>query len=77
MSTRRRFLQSAAAAIAAAPARGAQFESRRSPPLAGRKFTSEAVEAKIKQVKLRDSTAQVWLYLPLAPYGSMSIDHPR
>jgi meiotically up-regulated gene 157 (Mug157) protein len=111
MSTRRRFLQSAAAAIAAAPARGAQFESRR-PPLAGRKFTSEAVEAKIKQVKaslsdpelawlfencypntldttvrygtldgkpdtfvitgdidamwLRDSTAQVWPYLPLA-----------
>ncbi len=111
MSTRRLFLQSAAAALAASPIRGAAFESRR-PPLAERKFTSDAVEAKIKQVKaalsdpelawlfencypntldttvhytepdgkpdtfvitgdinamwLRDSTAQVWPYLPLA-----------
>jgi uncharacterized protein len=110
MSTRRQFLQSAAAVLAV-PARGAAFESRR-PPLAERKFTSDAVEAKIKQVKaalsdpelawlfencypntldttvrygtlegkpdtfvitgdidamwLRDSTAQVWPYLPLA-----------
>lgn len=111
MSTRRLFLQSAAVALAASPARGAAFESRR-PPLAERKFSSEAVEAKIRQVKaaladpelawlfencypntldttvrygtldgkpdtfvitgdidamwLRDSTAQVWPYLPLA-----------
>jgi len=111
MSTRRFFLQSAAAALAATPARTAAFESRR-PPLAQRKFTSDAVEAKIQQVKaaladpelawlfencypntldttvrygtldgkpdtfvitgdidamwLRDSTAQVWPYLPLA-----------
>jgi uncharacterized protein len=110
MSTRRQFLQSAAAVLAL-PARGAAFESRR-PPLAERKFTSDAVEAKIKQVKaalsdpelawlfencypntldttvrygtldgkpdtfvitgdidamwLRDSTAQVWPYVPLA-----------
>jgi hypothetical protein len=111
MPTRRFFLQSAAAALAASPARGATFQSRR-PPLAERKFTSDAVEAKIRQVKaalsdpelawlfencypntldttvhyseidgkpdtfvitgdinamwLRDSTAQVWPYLPLA-----------
>ena len=111
MSTRRLFLQSAAALLAASPARGAAFQSRR-PPLAQRKFASDAVEAKIKQVKaslsdpelawlfencypntldttvrhgtldgkpdtfvitgdidamwLRDSTAQVWPYLPLA-----------
>jgi meiotically up-regulated gene 157 (Mug157) protein len=109
--TRRLFLQSAATALAAWPASGGGFESRR-PPLAERKFTSDAVEAKIKQVKgalsdpelawlfencypntldttvrygaldgkpdtfvitgdidamwLRDSTAQVWPYLPLA-----------
>lgn len=111
MSTRRLFLQSAAAAMAATTARGAAFESRR-PPVAERKFVSDAVEAKIKEVKakladaelawlfencypntldttvrfgtldgkpdtfvitgdidamwLRDSTAQVWPYLPLA-----------
>ncbi len=111
MPTRRLFLQSAAAALAASPARAAAFESRR-PPLADRKFTSDAVEAKIAEVKsalsdpelawlfencypntldttvhygefngkpdtfvitgdinamwLRDSTAQVWPYLPLA-----------
>jgi len=111
MSSRRLFLQSAAAALAAVPARAADFESRR-PPLDDRKFTSDAVEAKIRQVKaaladpelawlfencfpntldttvrygtldgkpdtfvitgdidamwLRDSTAQVWPYLPLA-----------
>jgi hypothetical protein len=111
MSSRRLFLQSAAAALAAVPARAADFESRR-PPLDDRKFTSNAVEAKIRQVKaaladpelawlfencfpntldttvrygtldgkpdtfvitgdidamwLRDSTAQVWPYLPLA-----------
>ena len=111
MPTRRLFLQSAAAGIAASSARGAAFESRR-PPVAARKFVSDAVEAKIKDVKaklsdaelawlfencypntldttvrfgtldgkpdtfvitgdidamwLRDSTAQVWPYLPLA-----------
>ena len=121
MSTRREFLQSAAsvsAAVASAAAtvpglRAANeaFSSRR-PPLNKRKFVSEAVEAKIVEVKrsiadpemgwlfencfpntldttvqagsfagkpdtfvitgdinamwLRDSTAQVWPYLPLA-----------
>jgi meiotically up-regulated gene 157 (Mug157) protein len=111
MPSRRLFLQSAAAAMAANTTRGAAFESRR-PPVAGRKFVSDAVEAKIKEVKakladaelawlfencypntldttvrygtldgkpdtfvitgdinamwLRDSTAQVWPYLPLA-----------
>jgi meiotically up-regulated gene 157 (Mug157) protein len=109
MSTRRAFLQSAALSalpLGAAPA----FPSRR-PPLEKRKFTSEAVEAKIREVAksiadpelawlfencfpntldttvrtgvldgkpdtfvvtgdihamwLRDSTAQVWPYLPL------------
>ncbi len=110
MSTRRAFLQSlaAASAFAAAPQ---PFASRR-PPLEKRKFTSDAVEAKINEVKkaiadpglawlfencfpntldttvrfetldghpdtfvvtgdidamwLRDSSAQVWPYLPLA-----------
>jgi meiotically up-regulated gene 157 (Mug157) protein len=111
MSTRRLFLQSACAALAAPAPRAAGFQSRR-PPLAQRKFTSDAVEAKIRAVKvsladpelawlfencfpntldttvrtgtldgkpdtfvitgdidamwLRDSTAQVWPYLPLA-----------
>jgi meiotically up-regulated gene 157 (Mug157) protein len=111
MPSRRLFLQSTAAAFAAVPARSAAFVSLR-PALAERKFTSDAVEAKIAQVKsaltdpelawlfencypntldttvrfgtldgkpdtfvitgdidamwLRDSTAQVWPYLPLA-----------
>ena len=105
------FLQAAAAALTASQTRAAAFESRR-PPLAEGKFSSDAVEAKIQQVKarltdpelawlfencypntldttvrygtldgkpdtfvitgdidamwLRDSTAQVWPYLPLA-----------
>ena len=111
MSTRRLFLQSAAAALAGGASAAPEQPSRR-PPLAQRKFTSEAVEAKIRQVQtsiadpelawlfgncfpntldttvrpgqldgkpdtfvitgdidamwLRDSTAQVWPYLPLA-----------
>jgi meiotically up-regulated gene 157 (Mug157) protein len=110
MPTRRVFLQSLAASSLAFAAPGA-FPSRR-PPADKRKFTSEAVEAKIAEVKksiadpelawlfencfpntldttvrfgtldgkpdtfvitgdieamwLRDSTAQVWPYLPLA-----------
>jgi meiotically up-regulated gene 157 (Mug157) protein len=109
MSTRRTFLQSLAAGSVAFAA-PAPFESRR-PPVEKRNFTSEAVEAKIREVKkaiadpemawlfencfpntldttvrtgvldgkpdtfvvtgdinamwLRDSTAQVWPYLPL------------
>jgi meiotically up-regulated gene 157 (Mug157) protein len=105
------FLQAAATALTASRMRGVASESRR-PPLAERKFSSDAVEAKIEQVKarladpelawlfencypntldttvrygtldgkpdtfvitgdidamwLRDSTAQVWPYLPLA-----------
>ncbi|HEX3745360.1 MAG TPA: glycoside hydrolase family 125 protein [Bryobacteraceae bacterium] len=50
MSSRRHFLKTAAAAMAVSAARGAEFESRR-PPLAERKFTSDAVEARIAQVK--------------------------
>jgi meiotically up-regulated gene 157 (Mug157) protein len=116
MSTRREFLQSAAAFSAAAAlpvslAADQAFPSRR-PPLEKRKFVSEAVEAKIAEVKktiadpelgwlfencfpntldttvqagtldgkpdtfvitgdinamwLRDSSAQVWPYLPLS-----------
>lgn len=116
MSSRREFLQSAAAFTAASAlpglrAAGERFPSRR-PPLDKRKFVSDAVEAKIAEVKksiadpglswlfencfpntldttvqtgsldgkpdtfvitgdinamwLRDSTAQVWPYLPLA-----------
>lgn len=110
MPTRRAFLQSLAVSPLAAAA-PAEFTSRR-PPVDQRKFTSEAVEAKIRQLKqsiadpelawlfencfpntldttvrtgvmdgkpdtfvvtgdinamwLRDSTAQVWPYLPLA-----------
>lgn len=116
MSTRREFLQSAASfsAVAAVPGLAAANEtfSSRRPPVNKRKFVSEAVEAKIVEVKrsiadpemgwlfencfpntldttvqagsrggkpdtfvitgdinamwLRDSTAQVWPYLPLA-----------
>ena len=111
MPTRRTFLRSAAAALAAGPLRAADFPTRR-PPLEERKFSSEAVEARIRETKaaladpelgwmfencfpntldttvrtgtvdgkpdtfvitgdinamwLRDSTAQVWPYLPLA-----------
>ena len=116
MSTRREFLQSAASVSATAALPGlfaadAAFPSRR-PPVDKRKFVSEAVEAKIAEVKksiadpemgwlfencfpntldttvqtgtldgkpdtfvitgdinamwLRDSSAQVWPYLPLA-----------
>jgi hypothetical protein len=107
--TRRSFLLSAGAALSAAA--GTKFESRRPAP-ADRKFTSDAVEAKIAEIRkfcadpeigwlfencfpntldttvrtgtldgkpdtfvitgdinamwLRDSTAQVWPYLPLA-----------
>ena len=114
MQTRRAFIQSAAMTsfgLAAASASAADFPTRR-PPQDKRNFTSDAVEAKIQQVKkaiadpelawlfencfpntldttfqtgqldgkpdtfvitgdihamwLRDSTAQVWPYLPLA-----------
>jgi len=111
MPTRRLFLQSAAAVLARGAAAVPERPSRRPPP-AERKFSSEAVEAKIRQMQnsiadpelawlfgncfpntldttvrpgqldgkpdtfvitgdidamwLRDSTAQVWPYLPLA-----------
>ena len=111
MPTRRLFLQSTAAALARGAAAVPERPSRRPPP-PERKFSSEAVEAKLRQVQnsiadpelawlfgncfpntldttvrpgqldgkpdtfvitgdidamwLRDSTAQVWPYLPLA-----------
>src|ERR1035437_2344177 len=62
MPTRRTFLRSAAAALAAGPLRAADFPTSR-PPLGERKFSSEAVEARIKETKSALADPELgWLF---------------
>src|SRR5579863_5584926 len=63
MPTRRAFLQSAALTAAALPARAAREYASGRPPLADRKFTSAAVEAKIQEAKKRISDPELaWMF---------------
>jgi len=59
MPTRRAFLQSAALAASALRARATRTYATGRPPLADRKFTSDAVEAKIQAAKKRISDPEL------------------
>jgi hypothetical protein len=62
MPTRRLFLQSAAAVLARGAAAVPERPSRRPPP-AERKFSSEAVEAKIRQMQNSIADPELaWLF---------------
>jgi len=63
MPTRRAFLQSAVLAGSALPARATRTYATGRPPLSGRKFTSDAVEAKIQTAKKRISDPELaWMF---------------
>jgi hypothetical protein len=63
MATRRAFLQSAVLAASALPVRAARTYATGRPPLADRRFTSDAVEAKIQAVKKRIADPELaWMF---------------
>ena len=63
MRTRRAFLQSAVLAASALPARATKTYATSRPPLADRKFTSDAVEAKIQAAKKRIADPELaWMF---------------
>ena len=63
MPTRRAFLQSAVLAASALPARATKTYAAGRPPLADRKFTSDAVEARIQSAKKRIADPELaWMF---------------